>query len=168
MMPWKHTCWHRRKHWEKLADAHVRLKEAQKQFAAKNNINLIQSESESDRENKIVNDVMDHSMKCILFFKCYKQEGYLVDAINKKNLVSIEQSLNSLRKFAEEGTDKLKKLTGYEGDNSLIAAGLKAMGIINLPPEEAGNYRLFSERRRIYKTQNNLTPNRLQKRNRIY
>lgn len=113
---------------EKLADAHVRLKEAQKQFAAKNNINLIQSESESDRKTKIVNDVMDHSNEVyLIFFKCYKQEGYLVDAINKKNLVSIEQSLNSLRKFAEEGTDKLKKLTGYEGDNSLIAAGLKAM-----------------------------------------
>lgn len=113
---------------EKLEDAHKRLREAQKLFASKNNINLVQSESESDRKTKIVNEVMEHcNMVYLVFFKCYKQEGYLVDAINKRNLVSIEQSLNSLKKFADEGEDKLKKLTGYEADNSLIAAGLKAM-----------------------------------------
>lgn len=113
---------------EKLEDAHKRLREAQKQFAAKNNINLVQSESESERKTKIVNDVMDHcNTVYLIFFKCYKQEGYLVEAINNKNLVSIEQCLNSLKKFAEEGEDKLRKLTGYEADNSLIAAGLRAI-----------------------------------------
>lgn len=113
---------------EKLSEAHDRLREAQKQFAAKNNINLLTNESEIDRKARIVNEVMDHcNAVYLVFFKCYKQEAYLMDAISKKNLVSIEQNISSLKKFADEGDDKLKKLKGYNGDNSLIAIGMKMM-----------------------------------------
>lgn len=113
---------------EKLSEAHDRLREAQKQFAAKNNINLLINETEIDRKAKIVNEVMGHCNEVYLvFFKCYKQEAYLMDAISKKNLVSIEQSVSSLKKFADEGDSKLKKMKGYNGDNSLIAAGMKMM-----------------------------------------
>lgn len=113
---------------EKLSEAHDRLREAQKQFAAKNNINLLINETEIDRKAKIVNEVMGHCNEVYLvFFKCYKQEAYLMDAISKKNLVSIEQSVSSLKKFADEGDSKLKKMKGHNGDNSLIAAGMKMM-----------------------------------------
>ena len=58
----------------------------------------------------------------LVFFKVHKQEGYLIEALNQKNLVSIEQNINSLKKLAEEGMDKLKSIKGYNGDASLIAA----------------------------------------------
>ena len=46
-----------------------------------------------------------------------------MDAMSRKNLVSIEQNNNSLQKYAEEGMDKLKALKGFNDDASLIAAG---------------------------------------------
>jgi hypothetical protein len=66
---------------------------------------------------------MEHSDAVYLvFYKCYRQEAYLMDAINKKNLVSIEQNNNSLKKFAEEGQEKLKAMKGYNNDPSLVIA----------------------------------------------
>lgn len=124
------------KAYEKLNEAGDRQHAQQKAFAAKYNISLIEGESETESKSKIVNQVMDHCNDVYLvFFKCYKQEAYLMEAISRKNLVSIEQSLNSLRKFADEGEDKLKKMKGYGGDNSLIAAGMRMM---NYYKAEAG------------------------------
>ncbi|MBL7746957.1 MAG: hypothetical protein JNM19_05985 [Chitinophagaceae bacterium] len=108
---------------EKLTEASKKQHDMQKVFAEKNNIKLIDSESELEAKSKIVNQVMDHCNETyLIFFKCYKQEAYLMEAMSKKNLVSIEQNINSLKKFAEEGLEKLKGLKGYNGDASLIAA----------------------------------------------
>lgn len=116
------------KAYEKLHEASQKQHAIQKQFAAKNNINLIEGESEVSNKSKTAGDVIHHCNDVYLvFFKCHKQEAYLIDAINKKNLVSIEQSLNSLGKFAEDGRNKLEKMTGYKADNSLIAAGIRMM-----------------------------------------
>ncbi|HEV7781064.1 MAG TPA: hypothetical protein VGO58_07340 [Chitinophagaceae bacterium] len=111
------------KAYEKLNEAGKKQHEQQKVFAQKNNINLIENESELETKSKIVSDVMDHCNDVYLvFFKPYKQEAYLMDAISKKNIVGIEQNLSSLKKFAEEGMEKLKDIKGYAGDASLIAA----------------------------------------------
>lgn len=111
------------KAYEKLHEAADKQFETQKQFAAKNNINLIDNTSETERKSRIVSEVMKHCNQVyLIFFKPYKQEAYLSDAITKKNVVSIEQNINALKKFAEEGLQKLKDLRGYENDGSLIAA----------------------------------------------
>ncbi len=111
------------KAYEKLNEAGKKQNEMQKVFAQKNNINLIDNDSELETKSKIVSEVMDHCNDVYLvFFKAYKQEAYLMDAITKKNIVSIEQNLSSLKKFAEEGTEKLRGFKGYAGDASLIAA----------------------------------------------
>jgi hypothetical protein len=47
---------------------------------------------------------------------------YLIEAVNKKNVVSIEENKNSLKKFAEEGMKKLQGFKGYNGDPSLIVS----------------------------------------------
>jgi len=111
------------KAYEKLNQASDKQHEMQKKFAAKNNINLVENESEAESKSKIVNQVMGHCNEVyLIFFKCYKQEAYLMDALGKKNLVSIEQNISSLQKFAEEGLGKLEHLEGYNNDGSLIAA----------------------------------------------
>ena len=113
---------------EKLTQASERQQVMQKQFAVKNNINLIESQSELDNKSKIVNEVMDHCNEVyLIFFKCYKQEGYLVEAQNQKNIVSMEQNVNSLQRFAEQGLEKLKDLKGYNNDASLIMACRNAL-----------------------------------------
>jgi hypothetical protein len=121
------------KAYEKLNEAGKRQHEMQKVFAAKNNINLIDDgESDIEAKSRIVSEVMDHCNDVYLvFFKCYKQEAYLMDAISKKNLVAIEQSLSSLKKFTAEGIEKLKDIKPYGGDASLIAACRKMMTYYN-------------------------------------
>lgn len=111
------------KAYEKLGQASKRQHEMMKQFAAKNNVNLIESASELDEKSKKASAVLSHCNEVYLvFFKPYKQEGYLIEAMNQKNLVSMEQDINALKKMAEEGMEKLKKIKGYNNDASLIAA----------------------------------------------
>jgi hypothetical protein len=108
---------------QKLHEASERQNELQKKFAATNNINLITVENELDRKGKEVNALMKHYDEVyLLFFKPYKQDMYLTEAMNKKNVVAIEENKNSMKKFAEEGLEKLKKLRGYNNDPSLIVA----------------------------------------------
>ena len=111
------------KAYEKLHQAADRQHEMQKQFAAKNNINLIESTSELEEKSKTANKVLEHCNEVYLvFFKPYKQEAYMVEAMNQKNLVGLEQDINALKKMAEDGIEKLKSIKGYNGDASLIAA----------------------------------------------
>lgn len=111
------------KAYEKLNDAGKKQHDMQKVFAGKYNIKLIESESELEAKSKITHLVLEHCNQAyLIFFKCYKQEAYLMDAVGKKNLVAIEQNINSLGKFADEGLEKLQKLKGYNNDGSLIVA----------------------------------------------
>lgn len=120
---------------EKLQQASVRQGEMQKQFAAKHNINMIESESVSDAKMKVAGNVMKHYNEVYLvFFKAYKQEAYLMDAVNQKNVNSIEQNINSLQNFSEQGLEKLKDLKGYNNDGSLIIA---CRNILNFYKDEA-------------------------------
>lgn len=108
---------------EKLQQASHRQHEMQKVFAQKNNINLIDAQTELETKTKIVDQVMSHCNELyLIFFKCYKQEAYLMEAMNTQNLVSIEQNISALKKFAEDGLEKLKNIKGYNGDESLVAA----------------------------------------------
>jgi len=108
---------------EKLNEASQKQHEMQKEFAAKNNITLIESSSELGEKSKKANEVLKYANEVYLvFFKSYKQEGYLIESMNQRNLVSMEQNINSLKKLAEEGLEKLKTLKGYSGDASLISA----------------------------------------------
>jgi hypothetical protein len=108
---------------EKLQQASERQNEMQRKFAAKNNITLIENESVSEAKMKIAAEVMKHYDEVYLvFFKSYKQEAYLMDAVNQKNVNSIEQNINSLQSFSEQGLEKLKGMKGYNNDASLIIA----------------------------------------------
>ncbi|MBI3139017.1 MAG: hypothetical protein HYZ15_10560 [Sphingobacteriales bacterium] len=120
---------------EKLQQASQRQNETQKKFAEKNNIRLLENTSELEAKMKTASDVMHHYNEVYLvFFKSYKQEAYLMEAIGKKNVNSIEQNSNSLQGFAEEGLEKLKTLKPYAGDGSLLSA---CRTMLNFYKEEA-------------------------------
>lgn len=108
---------------EKLQQASEKQSETMKKFASKHNVNLIESESATDAKMKIASSVMKHYDEVyLIFFKAYKQEAYLMDALNQKNINAAEQNINSLLNFSEQGLEKLKEIKGYNNDASLIIA----------------------------------------------
>jgi hypothetical protein len=58
----------------------------------------------------------------LLFFKPYKQEAYLMEAVEKGNITGIEQNKNSLLKYAQEGLEKMNGIKAFQGDNSVAMA----------------------------------------------
>jgi len=113
---------------EKLAEAGKKRSETGKEFAAKNNINLVDMGDIMDQKLKTSSRVTDYYNKIyLLFFKCYRQESYLVEALNKGNVISIEQNKNSLLKYATEGLEKLDTMDAFDSDASLKAACQRAL-----------------------------------------
>lgn len=109
---------------QKLEEGNKKLRTAQEEFAKTHNVRLIEGEANELGEklkkvhslNKYYNDVY------LIFFKPYIQEQSLVEAISKSNITGMEQAKNSLKKYAEEGLEKLKSIKPFEGDNSVTAA----------------------------------------------
>lgn len=129
------------KAYEKLNEASERQRAVQREFAAKNNITLLENTSELNSKTKTANEVLKHTNEVYLvFFKVYKQEAYLIEAMNQKNLVSIEQNINSLKKLSDDALDKLKGLKGYNNDASLIDACRKMMDFYKSEGARANTY----------------------------
>lgn len=128
---------------EKLEQASERQDEMQKAFAAKNNITLIEGESVAGSKMKLANTVMKHYDEVyLIFFKSYKQEAYLMEALGKKKVNAIEQNLNSLQSFSEQGLEKLKEIKGYMNEGSLISA---CRNLLNFYIDEAKQGVAFTE-----------------------
>lgn len=108
----------------KLEDGNKKLRTAAETFAKTHNVNLIEGESSELSEklkkvhvlNKYYNEVY------LVFFKPYVQESKLVEAISKNNITGMEQTKNSLKKYSEEGLEKLKTIKAFEGDHAVTGA----------------------------------------------
>ena len=108
---------------EKLQEASAKHQRTQKEFAEKYQITLIENTSELESKSKQAGELMKHYNELyLIFFKAYKQEAYVMDALESKKITSIEQSNNAMASFAVEGLQKLKNLKGYNNDGSLIVA----------------------------------------------
>lgn len=108
---------------DKLQGALDHLIEAQQSFADAHNVNLVHEESEMDSKVKIANKVISyHRVHYLIFFKCSKQEMYLVEAAGKGDVNEMEQNANSLADFSNEGLAKLPEVSNFEGDRTMAAA----------------------------------------------
>lgn len=108
---------------DKLKQAGEMLSLTEKSFAATHNVTLIEGDDEVSKKMRVASAVNDyHRTIYLIFFKSYKQEAYLMDAIAKKDINGIEQNKNSLMTFAQEGISKLDTIKAYNGDKSLIAS----------------------------------------------
>lgn len=111
----------RKKASEKLNQAADELRIEEKRFASENNITLIEQESEISRNLKKAGEVMNyHNQVYLIFFRSYKQEIYMIDAAQKRDINKIEQNRATLLKYSEEGLTALRSLASYSGDSSLI------------------------------------------------
>ncbi len=128
---------------KKLEEGNAKMQLAQKKFAADNNINLIESKSELEGMMKEVHEVNRYYKDIyLIFFKPYKQEVYLMEAIAKANITGIEQNKNSLLKYAQEGLEKLKVMKGYNGDNSMLS---NCTSLLNFYVKEAEKVNIASD-----------------------
>ena len=108
---------------KKLEEGNDKMQLATAAFAAKNNITLTNDNSELGEKLKQVHETNTYYNDVYLvFFKAYKQEGYMMDAVDKNNITGIEQNKSSLLRYATEGQEKLKTVKDFQGDNALMSA----------------------------------------------
>ncbi|MES2882007.1 MAG: hypothetical protein V4676_07660, partial [Bacteroidota bacterium] len=113
---------------EKLAEAAIKQQRTQKTFADKYDIKLLANTTDLEEKSKQAGQLMNHYGDVYLvFFKAYKQEAYLMAALEKSNVIAIEQNKNALEKFAVEGLEKLSHMHGYNNNPSIIVACREAM-----------------------------------------
>ena len=113
---------------EKLDEAGQKRNATGKEFAAKFNINLVEGTDALNQKAQQSSRVTDYyNVIYLIFFKAYKQEAYLVEALNKGNIIAIEQNRSSLLKYAEEGIAKLDTMKAFDSDASLVASCQRLM-----------------------------------------
>lgn len=113
---------------ERMQQAQESYETALEAYAARNNIQLIESETELGKKMKISNKVFDHRNDVYLvFFKSNIQETFLLNGLSKGDISAMQQNLNALQNFAKEGMQDLDTVTMYKEDTSLIKATKKAL-----------------------------------------
>lgn len=97
-------------------------------FAAENNIKLRESESELTKKLEKTSLVVTYTNKVyLLFFKSYKNEAYLLDAMSRDDMSAVEQVRNALSSSATEDLVKLRTLQAFQGDATLRNALQQAL-----------------------------------------
>jgi hypothetical protein len=113
---------------DKMDEAHKVVSNQGKIFADKNNIRLIESSSKLSQKIEASNKVFQYYNPIyLIFFKSYKDEVYLMEAIKKSDVNAIEQTKNSLDKNATAGMKQLMKISSFENDASLKNACMKTL-----------------------------------------
>jgi hypothetical protein len=109
---------------DKLAEASLRLNAQQEVFAINHNVNLIIGEQDkTSRQLEIANKVIGyHNKVYLIFFKSYKQDYYLSEAVKKGDINGILQNQSTMSRYAAEGLAELAKVGSYEGDATLLDA----------------------------------------------
>lgn len=108
---------------EKLRQASQKMNVAEKAFAEKYNIKLIDDKSELSQKMATAAKLNHYKNKIFLvFFKCNWQDAVITEAMNNKKVNDIEQARNALIKYVDEGLLALDTLKNFNGDASLAMA----------------------------------------------
>lgn len=129
---------------EKLDEAADRLTKAEQAFAERNNIKLVYTESPISKNLKKSAEVMDYYNKIYLvFFRSYKEEAYLLEAMKKDDVSKIEQSRESLGRSAKQGLKALSDISDYQGDAAVRKACRAYLEFVQTEADE--KTRLFGD-----------------------
>jgi hypothetical protein len=113
---------------DKVEQAGKKVDTVLREFAKANNVTLSDKKDALSIKMERVSKVNKHYNEVFLiFFKSYKQEAYLSDALNRKDFSSAEQNRNALLQVSNEGLSKLDTLHAFLNDRSLIMACHKAL-----------------------------------------
>ncbi len=113
---------------EKIQQASDNMFKASEAFAGKYNVTLINSTNELREKMERAGLLNSYNNKVFLvFYKCNWQDAEMMKAMNKKDIKGMEQSRNSLVRYANEGLAGLDSLSTFEGDASLSRACREAV-----------------------------------------
>ncbi|MDP4250346.1 MAG: hypothetical protein Q8918_09600 [Bacteroidota bacterium] len=107
---------------QKLEEASANLAVAEKEFAAKNSVILVDTKNDLNDKMASAGQVTQYADRIyILFFKCNWEDGQLFNALNSHKINDAEQARNALISFADEGLAALKadSLKDYKGHSGL-------------------------------------------------
>jgi hypothetical protein len=122
---------------EKLEFAGQMISDEQKAFADKHNITLIENQTKLSQKLATANKVIKYYDEIyLIFFKSYKQEAYMNEAIEKADVNAIEQNRNALVSCSTEGLLKVDHIKSYQGDRSLKT---ECYNLLMFYKEEASN-----------------------------
>lgn len=109
---------------EVLSNAQDQIEPVYNAFAAKNNVRLVDNgDTKLEKRMRQVGAVNSYYYDLFLiFFKSYKQEMYVMEALNRKDLNGIEQNRSTLSKYATEGLQRIDTIKAFKGDGSLVNA----------------------------------------------
>lgn len=115
---------------EKLKEASAMINKAERDFATKYNINLIESKDELGEKMEVAGKLGHYNDRVyIVFFKCNWEDGELTKALNNKKFTEAEQARNALINYANEGLQALTadSLRSFMGDPALAQACKQAL-----------------------------------------
>ncbi len=113
---------------EKLHDAFAKVEQAQKDFAAKYNVTIVDTKDRLSDNMEITSKVNHYKDQLyLIFFKCNWQDEQITKAINAKKITGIEESRNALAAYAKEGLLALDSLDNFDGDHSLAQSCRQAL-----------------------------------------
>ncbi|TND08205.1 MAG: hypothetical protein FD123_2460 [Bacteroidetes bacterium] len=126
--------------------ASQRVKEAsgmmireQQNFAGRHNIKLIETQNEKSKKLEKAEKVFkNYNVYFLIFFKPYKQEIYLLDALGKTDINALRQSLDALEAGADEGLKKLDTTKAFANDPTVASACKEMMKFYKEEAAEKG------------------------------
>ncbi len=105
---------------EKLEASALQMDNQYEAFAHTYNIQLVESNDKLSQKLKSSSEALKYyDQVYLIFFKAYKQEFYLIDALTKNDINSTEQNRNALASIVSEGLEGLKGIGHFNGDNAL-------------------------------------------------
>ena len=109
---------------EKLKEAAQKMTDAEKAFATKYNVTLVDGGKNELSEKMDIAGKLNHynNQIYLLFFKCNWQDNAMNEAIKAQKITDIEQARNAVIKYANEGIQALDTLKQFNGDPSLAIA----------------------------------------------
>jgi len=123
--------------YDKLDQSFDRVKEQQQAFASTYEIKLIENESELSRKLEKAGKVSAYyNQVYLVFFKSYKDEAYLMEALSKGDVNAMEQTKNALAISSDEGLKKLTQIGIYNYDATIKNA---CSQMLNFLQQEANN-----------------------------
>jgi hypothetical protein len=108
---------------EKLTEASEKLQKTSKEFAAKYNVKVDETQSALGSKLDVAGKLNDYTNALFLiFFKCNYMDKEMTTAMNNKKVNDVEQSRNSLLRFANEGLKGVDTLKTFNSDPTLANA----------------------------------------------
>lgn len=105
---------------ERMEAASEMIDVEEKKFAKQFNINLIEGNDKIAKNLKVAGEVYDYYNEIyLLFFRCYKQELFMIDAMSKGDFNAMEQNRNALTQYCDENLKKLESVKPFKGDVSV-------------------------------------------------